>query len=499
MGSAAMFGSIILSSSAAMLKLLLISIVGILCAKYPKNDPILPPVSLRYISRLSNIVLLPCLILKNLGGSVTLSLLGRIGGVTIFCFITNSISYWICDTIGFRIHTYGWSPDEILNERQSELFTIIKIASGNGNAIGLPVLVMQILCEDKLINKDFDNDPGQCYDEASSIIFVYMIAWFIMFWGYAFPTFQRLKHQQTAPDVHNSSNANNRVDNLVYHMTQCIYNAEYQHHVYLTIKKIVLNPAIIAVMVSLFIGFIPPLQYHLFASNGHLKVIGSSIDTIGQSVLALNILIMSASLAQCDFPVDKFRYYIDTFLFADAVPSPIEIEDAEAPKLTNKKEQKEEEELMMLSVHSGTMTDPATFIAGNDHGLDVEIILEEEEKRELRLEETEPVAMMPERGNPPLQTVLALIVSRLLLPPLVMLTLNAIFLGMRLIDPSQRLMLLIILLESCSPPAQVLIVALNQLGIASAASRLSYMYVFLYGASILTVTMWTAVAMSVYY
>ena len=60
-------------------------------------------------------------------------------------------------------------------------------------------------------------------------------------------------------------------------------------------------------------------------------------------------------------------------------------------------------------------------------------------------------------------------------------------------------MALIIVLESSSPSAQVLIVTLNQLGIASVATRMSYMYVFLYGASVFTVTMWTSIAMSMYY
>jgi hypothetical protein len=80
-----------------------------------------------------------------------------------------------------------------------------------------------------------------------------------------------------------------------------------------------------------------------------------------------------------------------------------------------------------------------------------------------------------------------------------MLILNPLFMSMGMIDKSQRLMLLIIMLESGSPSAQVLIVTLNQLGIVSVASRISYMYVFLYGASIFTVTMWTSVAMSIYY
>lgn len=80
-----------------------------------------------------------------------------------------------------------------------------------------------------------------------------------------------------------------------------------------------------------------------------------------------------------------------------------------------------------------------------------------------------------------------------------MLMLNPLFISMGLIAKSQRLMLLIIILESASPSAQVLIVTLNQLGITTAASSMSYMYVFLYATSILTVTLWTAVAMSVYY
>lgn len=88
---------------------------------------------------------------------------------------------------------------------------------------------------------------------------------------------------------------------------------------------------------------------------------------------------------------------------------------------------------------------------------------------------------------------------RLILPPLVMLIVNPIFISLGFISKDQRLMLLIIMLESCSPSAQVLIVALNQLGITSAASSMSYMYVFLYGTSIFTVTLWTTVAMSVYY
>lgn len=299
--------------------------MGIIAAKYPKNEPILPPSSLRYLSRLSNVVLTPCLIINSLGGTINFALFQRIGILTFFCFVINIVSFLLCDLVGFYIH------GEENGNRDSELYITIKIAAGNGNAISLPILVMQILCQDSLINADYNHDSLQCYNEASSMIFVYMIMWFVMFWGYGFPTLQHLKHRQTIPQPsqplppHQDKSIFSfpSYSTLASFQVQCIQtiqtgmNPVNQQYMLDKIQRVLLNPAMLAVIVSLCIGFIPPIQQQLFSHSGSLNVIGASIDTIGQPVVALNCLIMAASLAHCDFPVEKIRHYVETFLFED--------------------------------------------------------------------------------------------------------------------------------------------------------------------------------------
>ncbi len=429
MGSSSMIASIILSSSAAMMKLLVISIVGIIAAKFPHNDPILPPASLKYISRLSNIVLLPCLIIKSLGGTINLALLSRIGILTFFCFIINTISYIICDIIGYRIHN-----GKVNGDRNSELYIAIKIAAGNGNAISLPILVMQILCQDNLINADFNYNSDQCYAEASSMIFVYMIVWFIMFWGYGFPTLQKLKQHEvleqqekiflasSAIDGDDSNSDRNMdirtdigsilerghpIDNdnsglikYVNHLKQLIHNPHYQQQFYMTMKKIIINPAILSVILALFIGLIPPIRNQFFSPDGSLSIIGASMDTIGEPVVALNTLIMAASLAQCDFPIDGIKKYFDNFLFQendkyDTVPS--------ISRKSESGKDRADVELADEQPYGGVIIEESMKTSNADHQ-------EEEEASNKHIVAEKPVENA--KTLPPMRSIVALIVSR---------------------------------------------------------------------------------------
>lgn len=72
-------------------------------------------------------------------------------------------------------------------------------------------------------------------------------------------------------------------------------------------------------------------------------------------------------------------------------------------------------------------------------------------------------------------------------------------LHLNIISGNERLMRLIISVESCSSSAQVMIISLNQIGIPEVATGLAYMYVFQYIASIFTVTFWITVAVSMTY
>lgn len=72
--------SVLCTSFAAMAKISLISMVGYILSQHPVKDPLLTMQSLRYLSRLANMVFLPSLIITSLGSSLSVALLGRIGG-----------------------------------------------------------------------------------------------------------------------------------------------------------------------------------------------------------------------------------------------------------------------------------------------------------------------------------------------------------------------------------------------------------------------------------
>jgi hypothetical protein len=97
-------------------------------------------------------------------------------------------------------------------------------------------------------------------------------------------------------------------------------------------------------------------------------------------------------------------------------------------------------------------------------------------------------------------SIAALCVCRLILPPLVVIyTILPAALHLRIIQKEDRLMQLVIAVESASSSAQVMIVSLNQLGLTEIASNMSYMYVFQYVSSIFSITLWVTLAMSSIY
>ncbi|CAM9781263.1 unnamed protein product, partial [Phaeothamnion confervicola] len=65
------------------------------------------------------------------------------------------------------------------------MFRPLKLAIAFPNAGTVPLLLMESLCEQSLVNADYDS-PAQCFGEATGIIFIYLIGWHIWFfmWGF---------------------------------------------------------------------------------------------------------------------------------------------------------------------------------------------------------------------------------------------------------------------------------------------------------------------------
>lgn len=92
-----------------------------------------------------------------------------------------------------------------------------------------------------------------------------------------------------------------------------------------------------------------------------------------------------------------------------------------------------------------------------------------------------------------------LLIYRLIIPPLLMLLVIKVLISCGLLSSNDGMMNLIILIESAAPSAQIVIVCINQLGIPHVGSHIAFAYVFQYLCSIVTITLWTTIGISLYY
>lgn len=86
-----------------------------------------------------------------------------------------------------------------------------------------------------------------------------------------------------------------------------------------------------------------------------------------------------------------------------------------------------------------------------------------------------------------------------MLPPVFTIIALRLSLMVGILTSQHRMLQLVIVLESANPSAQIVIVVLNQLGVPDLAAQMSLLYVGQYLLSILTLTFWTSVGMTMLY
>ena len=425
-------GRVALNALSAMAKIFLISCVGVFCSKYPAESPLLPPASLRTLSRLSNLVLLPALIVVSLGSALSQQLVLRFMVLILFCLLTNLVSYAIAYTLGF------W-----LFESDRELFVAASVAIGSPNAISFPLMLMQTLCEQQLVNSDYEKNSTKCMAEANSMLFVYSIGWHLMFWSYGFPMLKTLSASGA------SAAAQGRQLNSIHAVSKWF-------------QQTLFSPSMLAIYVGLLVGLIPVLQNAFFKDFTVLRPLGSALRTLSEPVVCINCLVMSANLAQIDVSqlrrgaqalserMLKFHGRTSSIVSMDA----IETSSASSPIHAS------HEELVFSSAASS---------GGTSHDV------------------------------PQPRSIATFLLCRLILPPLVMLPVLSLAVDAGIIAPTERMMQLVVCIESAAPSAQLIIVSLSQLGKPKLASQMAFLYLFQYLCTIFTVTAFTAVAMSQIY
>jgi hypothetical protein len=101
--------------------------------------------------------------------------------------------------------------------------------------------------------------------------------------------------------------------------------------------------------------------------------------------------------------------------------------------------------------------------------------------------------------NPNFRSIIGFLLCRLIFPTMIMIPILQGFRGIGLIPKEQKMMFLVICIISSSPSAQMIVVCLNQLGLSDMASKMSFLCLFQYSFSIITITVWTTIAMSIFY
>ena len=433
--------AIMLTAFKAMAKIFFIVSAGIIGSYYN----ILPPACLSLMANLSTNLLLPCLIVSSLGAVISTDSLQRLSIMLLFSLLDNSISYLIMNIIGRYI----------MGSNDKELFPIMTVAVSSPNCIALPLLVCSTLCEQNSINFDYQSNSDTCFNDAKAMIFVYAISWHMLYWSLGM---SRLSHLQTIND-----DASFNYNPIV------IFNNFTWSATFKFAQIVFLTPTILATLLGISIGLIEPLKIGLFLnSSSFLSPLGGALKALGDPVVTLNCLINAGSLASVKIKLNYHDLGQITNLFRKKISIAKDIEE----------------------------NNTATYEVVNViHDIKPQAQMTEQVKDKTQDKSIEQQAVT----NPSFRTVLCFLACRLILPVTAIIPILSAFRELEIIPKEQKLMFLVICIISSSPSAQMVVVCLNQLGFAEAAGKMSYLYLFQYSFSIITITAVATIAMNIFY
>lgn len=262
---------IMITSSKAMLKIFLVVSAGIIGSKMG----ILPQSSLSLIAKLSNNLLLPCLILTSLGIAISVDSIQRLSVMVLTSLMVNFTSFIIMKFIGRYI----------MGTNDLQLLQAVTVAVSSPNCIALPLLICSTLCEQSNINADYLSSE-ECFVEAKSMIFIYAIGWHVLFWSLGM---SRLSALQTM---------NNDDDEVFNYNPIVILKTINGLDSIKFLQVVFFTPTILATLLGISIGLILPIKNGLFNDpTSFLSPVGDALITLGEPVVCLNTLIMAGSLA----------------------------------------------------------------------------------------------------------------------------------------------------------------------------------------------------------
>lgn len=529
---------IMATCGAGMVKVIFVCILGIIASKYPQDSPALNPNMMKGISKIANMLFMPALITLSLGKGLTLDAFIAIGG----------LSFCMCAFVIFVSGLLSYFLGLILIRKQTPLLQTVVVACAFSNSVPIPALLLSAVCKYDKINKDYE-DIDECYIVGMSTIFVYQIVHSTLFWGGVsvyinehLDYFQQSPMEEGCPTTDSSVNhmGSHSNDTAINHDMQAqrtdspgmelatvcefgtvgmdgtgchdphlktsLSSAEstletdmdsifmlcgiwpiHRHKIKEYVHEIAFNPPMIGVYAGLIIGLNSPLQELIFSDDiTPLSPVGSTINTIAQPVICLTTLILAGSLARISITSAHEKWYVYQ-LALKWMPGFL--------CTTREVAGTNSDADVDLSVKNNTAASGSQYTALEPVVSDLK--LNPSESDPSHCTSVSDSVSDSDSELPSWEYIAIMMGARLILPPLIVLPVANVFNTNT--SAHTRMLLLVIVLECSAPSTTLIMLVLNKAGLTHLASKLAYLYVYQYLASILTVSFWLTIGISLIY
>ena len=496
-----------LTAFGAMAKIFIVSAIGVYIATTPKGDPVFPPSCMKQISRVSNTVFLPYLIVYSMASAINGEILAKGCVLILFSAGANIFGIWLAGK-------FEWIHDD------RDFGRVVTIACGTPNQLSLPIMVLTSMCGSSLVNEDYGGDAATCSNEAMSLLFVYAIGFSLVFWGYGFNVLQNLKSLRSrsntleaakdayayTPDLSmievcdmtqlgptNETGEETRGHVLTWEASvgnaataaaasmdepcdSTVAEETLSERVWRMFSKSFLNGNMMAQYVGIALAIVPGVQNFIFAENAILKPVADAIFTLGQPLVCVNCLVMAGSLT-----LTKSTYDLEYFGLGRLANAICTREQSATMRELPPTGQQGTKPSMTVMTDAQTINGgcPVTGMDKSGDGEEGFTVLAED--------------------RPALKTMVLHSIIQLALMPALAFGLLVGALAIGLVGKEDRLIQLIIVVEGSAPSAQMMLVALNQLGRQDMAGKLAFLYVPHYLVSILTITAWSTLGATYIY
>ncbi|CAN0090922.1 unnamed protein product [Scytosiphon promiscuus] len=163
-------------------RVFVVMLAGFLASKFPSQEPLLTKETCRCISRVCALLFLPALMIASTGATLNPTALKDAWQLVVagsFTITFSGLVAWLAGRALLRC------PED------RRAFRPVALAIAFPNSAAFPLLLMDALCEQDYIKSDFDDDEGACLTQATGMIFIYVVVWQTWFYGWGFYALDR--------------------------------------------------------------------------------------------------------------------------------------------------------------------------------------------------------------------------------------------------------------------------------------------------------------------